>query len=239
MKSIKRAILVILVLNLIAMLAGIGWLLSSHRVSKDRVHELTKLFEEPVHVEQARLKAEAKAAADAEAAKPKPLPDGALNSDERNLVRVEMTQVDMARLERMKREVADLQAILRQERAGLNDERAAFEQQKQEFEAMRQRLMELEGGEQFEKALSSLVKMDPADAMSILSTMLGLNDNLMDPREKKYDEVISYLSAMDERPRTAILTEFLNAGENQLAADLLESVRLRGLEAATADGTAP
>jgi hypothetical protein len=99
--------------------------------------------------------------------------------------------------------------------------------------------MELEGGEQFEKALSSLVKMDPADAMSILSTMLGLNDTLMDPREKKYDEVISYLSAMDERPRTAILTEFLNAGENQLAADLLESVRLRGLEAATADGTAP
>lgn len=44
---------------------------------------------------------------------------------------------------------------------------------------------------------------------------------------------------MDERARTAILTEFLDQGEDQLAADLLESVRLRGLETTTADGNTP
>lgn len=35
MKNMKKAILFILVLNLIAMLAGIGWLFSSGRVTKN------------------------------------------------------------------------------------------------------------------------------------------------------------------------------------------------------------
>lgn len=239
MKNMKRAILVFLALNLIAVIAGIGWLFQSGRVNKDRVLELTQLFEEPVALEQARLAAQEKAAADAEAAKPKPLPEFALNSDERNLVRVELTQVDIARLERMKREVEDLQAILRQERAGLARERGQFEQEKTEFAAMRERLMELEGGKQFKKALNTLITMDAADAMTVLSQLLGRNNELLDPRDAKYEEVVSYLSAMDERARTAILTEFLNVGEEQLAADLLESVRLRGLETMTADGTTP
>jgi hypothetical protein len=239
MKSMKRAILTILVLNLIAMLGGIGWLLSSGRVNKDRVLEMTKLFNEPVEVEQARIKAEEQAAIAEEAGKPRPIPDDALNSDERNLIRVEMTQVDMARLERMKREVEDLQSILRQERTGLNDDRAQFEQEKADFAAMRERLMALEGGKQFKKALATLTTMDAADAKTVLSSLLGLDNNLADPREAKYDEVISYLSAMDERARTAILSEFLDAGEDKLAADLLESVRLRGLETTTADGTTP
>lgn len=239
MKSMKRAILTILVLNLITMLGGIGWLLSSGRVNKDRVLEMTKLFNEPVEVEQARIKAEEQAALAEEAGKPRPIPDDALNSDERNLIRVEMTQVDMARLERMKREVEDLQSILRQERTGLNDDRAQFEQEKADFAAMRERLMALEGGKQFKKALATLTTMDAADAKTVLSSLLGLDNNLADPREAKYDEVISYLSAMDERARTAILSEFLDAGEDKLAADLLESVRLRGLETTTADGTTP
>lgn len=239
MKSLKRAILTILVLNLIGVLVGIGWLFSSGRVNKQRVTELTEIFGEPVVIEQARLQAEEKAAAEAEAAKPKPLPELALNSDERNLVRVEMTQVDMARLERMKREVEDLQAILRQERAALADDQNELEEEKLAFAAMRQRLMELEGGKQFKKALATLTTMDAADAKTVLATMLGQNQDGATPQVSKYEEVVSYLSAMDERARTAILTEFLDDGENQLAADLLESVRLRGLETATADGTTP
>lgn len=56
MKNMKKAILFILVLNLIAMLAGIGWLFSSGRVNKERVLELTQLFEEPVAIEQAHAR---------------------------------------------------------------------------------------------------------------------------------------------------------------------------------------
>ncbi len=231
MKRLKKSILLLLVLNLLAMLGGIGWLFSSGRVSEDRVLELTELFNEPVAIEQARLKSEAQAAAAAEAAKPRPLPAMALNSDERNLVRVEMTQVDIARLERMRREVQDLQLTLRNERMDLSRDQDELERQQEEFRAMRARLAGLEGGKQFKKALGILTGMAPKDAKAVLSTLLA--------SEGKYEEVVSYLSAMDDRARTSVMTEFVKAGEEQLAADLLESVRLRGLETTTASGINP
>jgi len=239
MKTLKRSILVLLVLNLIATLVGMGWLLTSGRVNKERVVELTQLFDEPVQIEQARLKAEQKAIEDAAAAQPKPLPALALNSDERNLVRVEMTQVDIARLERMKREVQDLQLTLRKERTNLSSEQDKLQQAIDDFEAMRQRLADLEGGKQFKKALNTLTGMAPKDAKTVLSTLLGLDADFPDPRAGKYEEVVSYLSAMDDRARTSIMTEFVKAGQEQLAANLLESVRLRGLETTTANGTNP
>ncbi len=231
MKTLKRSILVILVLNLIAMLAGMGWLLSSGRVNKDRVVELTQIFGEPVTVQQARLDAEQRAQQAAEDAKPRALPAMALNSDERNLVRVEMTQVDIARLERMKREVQDLQLTLRKERTDLLREQEQLERELEAFQAMRTRLSDLEGGKQFKKALATLTGMAPKDAKTVLTELLNT--------QSKYEEVISYLSAMDDRARTSVMTEFVKAGEEQLAANLLESVRLRGLETTTANGNTP
>lgn len=231
MKTLKRSILVILVLNLIAMLAGMGWLFWSGRVNKDRVVELTQIFGEPVTVQQARLDAEQRAQQAAEDAKPRALPALALNSDERNLVRVEMTQVDIARLERMKREVQDLQLTLRKERTDLMREQEQLERELEAFQAMRTRLTDLEGGKQFKKALATLTGMAPKDAKTVLTELLNT--------QNKYEEVISYLSAMDDRARTSVMTEFVKAGEEQLAANLLESVRLRGLETTTANGNTP
>lgn len=231
MKTLKRSILVILVLNLIAMLAGMGWLFWSGRVNKDRVVELTQIFGEPVTVQQARLDAEQRAQQAAEDAKPRALPAMALNSDERNLVRVEMTQVDIARLERMKREVQDLQLTLRKERTDLMREQEQLERELEAFQAMRTRLTDLEGGKQFKKALATLTGMAPKDAKTVLTELLNT--------QNKYEEVISYLSAMDDRARTSVMTEFVKAGEEQLAANLLESVRLRGLETTTANGNTP
>lgn len=235
MKSLKRAVLAVLVLNLLLVLAGAGWLLTSGRVNKDRVLSLTQLFDEPVDIEQARIKAQQAAADKALAEQEKPLPELALSTEERNQVRVEMTQVDRQRLDRMRREVADLQATLRKERRLIEDDRTALEKEREGFEQMRQRLANLEGGKQFKKSLATIVGMDAKDAKAVLTAMLGANAALSD----KYEEVISYLSAMDDRARTQILTEFVKAGEERLAADLLESVRLRGLETTTANGNTP
>lgn len=231
MKSLKRAVLVILVLNLLAMLAGVGWLLGTGRVNKSRVVELTEMFGEPVAIEQARLEEERREQERAQAAEPRPLPELALNSEERNLVRVEMTQVDIARLARMKREVEDLRESLRNERRSITTEREALARERAEFESMRARLMAVEGDEQFQKALQTLKGLDPQDASALLQTLLN--------QEGKYEQVISYLSALDTRSRTAIVAEFVQGGQQQLAADLLESVRLRGLETTPADGITP
>jgi len=228
MNRLKKILLIVIVLNLLAGLGGIGWLFTSGRVSKDRVLTLTDLFTEPVAVEQAAIKAEEARIAKELAEQERPLPQLALNTDERNLVRVEMTQIDRQRLDRMKREVDDLQATLRKERRLLEQDREELIQEQEEFDQMRQRLAGLEGTVQFKKALASLSEMKAKDAKTVLGVLLS---------EAKSEEVVTYLSSMDDGVRTAILSEFVKAGEEQLAADLLESIRLRGLETTMADMT--
>jgi len=228
MKTITKAILVVAILNLLAVFLGAGWLISSGRMSKTRVLELTQLFDQPVAVDDAALKAEAAALEKELAEQEKPLPLLPLNADERNLVRVEMTQVDRQRLDRMKREVENLQASLRRERSLIEMDRKVLDSEIEDFDLMRARLADLEGGKQFKKSLSTLSGLKPKDAKAVISTLLN---------DSKKEEVVTYLSAMDGRIRTQIMGEFIKAGEEQLAADLLESLRLRGLETASDSDT--
>ncbi len=228
MKTLIKAIFIIALLNLLAVLAGTGWLFSSGRISKDRIINMSSLFNEPVAAEQAALKSEQAAIEKELAEQEKPLPSIPLNAEERNLVRVEMTQVDRQRLDRMKREVENLRETLRKERRIIEQNRIALEEEKAAFQQMRDRLAGLEGGNQFKKSLGTLSEMKPKDAKAVLSVLLG---------DTKTEEVVTYLSSMDSGVRTSILTEFIKEGEEQLAADLLESIRQRGLEDAPTDKT--
>jgi len=230
MKRIVKAILIVAIFNLLAVLVGAGWLFSSGRLSKARVLNMSELFSQPVAIEEANLKAEQAQADKVLAEQEKPLPALPLNADERNLVRVEMTQIDRQRLDRMKREVQDLQMSLRRERNNVLEDRQALDKEQVEFDQMRARLAELEGTKQFKKALTTLEGLKPKDAKTVLSTLLNAS---------KDEEVISYLSAMQDRTRTQIMSEFIKAGDDQLAADLLESLRLRGLESTTVTETNP
>lgn len=221
MKKIIKALFVVAILNLLAVLAGAGWMFSSGRISKDRVMEMSSLFNDPVEVEEARIKAEQAAIEKELAEQEKPLPALALNSEERNRVRVEMTQVDRQRLDRMNSEVKSLQLSLRKERQAAIDERVALNEEKKGFALMRERLAELEGGEQFQKSLSTLSGMSPKDSTKVIMSMLN---------NSKEEEVLAYLSAMDSRVRSSIMTQIVKSGDDDLAANLLESLRVHGLE---------
>ena len=223
MKKLTKAIMIVAILNLIAVLGGVGWMLSSGRVSKDRMMEMTSLFQETVAATKAQAMAE-QAEIDKELAEQeKPLPAIPLNAEERNLVRVEMTQVDRQRSDRMKREVENLQATLRKESRLIQVRREQLEDEKEEFRKMRQRLAGLEGGKQFKKSLGTLSELKAKDAKVILSKLL---------EQEKQEEVITYLSSMESGVRTGIISEFIKSGEEELAANLLESIRMRGLELA-------
>jgi len=228
MKKLTKAIFIVALLNLLAVIAGAGWLFSSGRVDKARIQNMARLFNEPVEVEQGKIKAEEARVAKELAEQEKPLPALALNTQERNQVRVEMTQIDRQRLDRMKREVKDLQASLRRERKLVEEDRLGLEAEKEAFKVMRERLAGIEGGNQFQKSLASISGMKAKDAKAILSTLLV---------DDKAEEVITYLSSMEDRTRTSIITEFVKSGEEALAANLLESIRLRGLGPTPTDET--
>lgn len=222
MKKLWTLISVLAFLNLLAVLGFAGWIYASGRVDRARILEVQSLFGETVTERDQRIADEAKAAADALANAEKPLPELALTADERNRVRVEMTQVDRQRRERTEREIDDLKASLMRQQRMLDADRAALREEEQAFAEMRERLEIIEGADQFAKSLSVLSGLKAKDAMNALQALLD---------QGKDEQVVSYLSKMDERVRTKIFAEFVKVDE-QLAANLLESLRTRGLAAA-------
>jgi hypothetical protein len=220
MRSLFKIVAILAVVNLLAVAGLVGWLVSQGRVDRERVAELTAILGETPEERAARIEA---VRLEEEAAKaPKPADDGDIRAtDDLNRSRIETTMIDRERLERLQREVRDLQNQLRQQRLMLERERSQFEQDKAAFQAMRDRLYEIDGAEYFRKSLEVLTGMKPADVRPVFLTMIG---------EGKTEEVISYLSAFDERHRAKVMTEFVKGGDVDLAAGLLESLRTRGLE---------
>ncbi|MCA9303691.1 MAG: hypothetical protein KC996_06185 [Phycisphaerales bacterium] len=222
MKKLWTLVSTLAFLNLLAVLGFAGWVYTSGRIDKARIQEVQSLFGETVAERDQRLAVEEKAAAEALASMEKPLPELALTADERNRVRVEMTQVDRQRRERTEREIQDLKGSLMNQQRLIDEDRKALRAEQEAFDAMRARLEIIEGADQFAKSLSVLSGLKPKDAMSALQVLLN---------EGKDEQVVSYLSKMDERVRTKIFAEFVKEDE-QLAANLLESLRTRGLAAA-------
>ena len=74
------------------------------------------------------------------------------------------------------------------------------------------------------KAVAAMWGVDVTTAKASLQALLDLGDR---------DQVVTYLSAMDERRRTKIMTEF-NKDDPTVAAGLLEALRMRGTELRTA-----
>jgi len=222
MKKLWTLVSVIAILNLLAVLGFAGWVYTSGRVDQARIQEVQSLFGETVAERDQRIAEEEKAAAEAIANAEKPLPEIALTADERNRVRVEMTQVDRQRRERTEREIDDLKASLMRQQRMIDADRAALLGEQQAFDEMRERLEITEGADQFAKSLAVLSGLKSKDAMTAMQALLA---------QGKDEQVVSYLSKMDERVRTKIFAEFVKVDE-QLAANLLESLRTRGLAAA-------
>lgn len=229
MKNIIRAVLIVAVLNLLGVFGAVGWLASSGRVTKDRLTEATALIAEDPAEREARLEAERLAN------EPVPVDDSVAegdlsDTDQRIAARVEMTMVDRERVERLQREVRDLQNQLRLERQMLDRDRQSLDDERSAFASLRDRLIEIEGAESFASALTAMSQMKPADIKPVMTQLMA---------DGKSEEVISYLAAFEGRLRSKVVTEFVKAGEIEVAARLLESLRTRGLTPADTGVNAP
>ena len=230
MKRIWTIIVVLGLANVFALGGFTGWLASSGRLNIDRVRKIREMLTETVAEENARIAAEEEQAAAAAAAADDGLPSGPpRTASELVAMRLEATEVDMERISRLRREVEDLQRKLRRDQGMLDTQSASFATERNDFLAMRARLAEIEGAEQFRKSVGVLESLKSADAKAMLDVLLT---------DGQQEQVVSYLDAMDERIRSRVMTEFVKDGQPDLAAQLLESLRTRGLEA-VASGETP
>lgn len=221
MKSIWTIVATLAVANLLGLFGFVGWLKMSDRLDGARVEQIRAILRETVTAQKAR-EAQTKQESDAAAVVQAKLEsDGATPRSAAQQIRAtdELDAAARQRVERLRREVEDLQRTLARGRAELEAGWAKLEADRKEFEEMRARIAALEGSEQFEKALKLYESLKPLQAKDMLQ-------QLMDRGET--EQVVAYLNAMQTRTASKILAEFK---EPTVAADLLERLRTRGLEA--------
>lgn len=231
MKTIFRALLVLLALHFLLVGGFVGWFVGTGRLDERRLGELRAMLTESAAQQEAREKSEL-AAAEAERkaleeAQNVPLP---ITADELISRKLLSSEADRQLIQRMRREISDLQRTLQIERRQLDEERSAFLAARDVFETARERIRATEGEAQFQAALETIATMKADQAHSVLSETLAQDPN-------GYETVIAYLDNLEGRKRAEILGKFEEA-DPALAAKLLELLRTRGQIASTA-GTTP
>jgi hypothetical protein len=236
MRTIWTIVSVLAVANLLALAAFMGWLVLADRMDLGRVREIRAVLSETVSEQRARGEAEeqARLEAEAEAARLAAADPGVgepVTAAQLVNLKLEFSELDEQRLMRLRREFDDLRRTLEAERRQLDEQRRALLAEIDEFNETRRRIAEVEGSEQFRKALATYRTLRPAEAKAMMQQLLGPGVD-----EAGAMEVVSYLNAMDERERARIISEFQKE-DPALAADLLQRLRNHGIRTADAGGS--
>lgn len=231
MRSLWLILSTLAVAHILALAGFVGWLKATDRLNADRVDRVRLIFastidQERAAAEEAKVQLASDQAAREEQSRMALPPEPAEARIDRQ---DEADQVELQRTLRRQRELEDLRRALARERQQLSDDAAALEREKADFEAYRQRLAQTEGAAQFKKALATLEAQKPKDAKDVLQALIA---------QSQMEQVVSYLSAMDERIRGKVLAEFVK-DRPEVAADLLERLRTRGLQVGVAAAPAP
>lgn len=222
MRSLWLIVTTVALANFLAILALVGWLAATGRLSAERVHAVRELFSATLEQEAAltaeRERDEARAREDADRESfMRQAPTRAEDALSRGL---SAESEEVQSLSRLEREAQDLRRTFARELAQIEQARARLQREREEFEALRARLAELEGSEQFEKAVRLYQSLKPRQARDLLLTLINSG---------QIEQAVSYLNAMELRTAGRIIAEFEDPA---LAANLLERVRTRGLEVA-------
>jgi hypothetical protein len=229
MKKLWTVLSVIAVANLFAIGGLVAFLKFTGRLDAARVREVRQLFSETAaqrkaKEEEAKTKAEADAKIAKDDAKIGTPPVAASDSLD---LKLQQSQIDITRLESLKREVQILQETLGRQKARLDDDRRNLEKEKLDFHQARDVVAKAESDTQFKKALATLEGLKADKAKTTLQTLID---------QKQVDQVVSYLNAMQERTRTKVIDEFVKS-DPKVATDLLERLRTRGLSVAGVGGS--
>lgn len=245
MKKLWTLICILSLANLMAIGGLVGWLVSSGRLDAARLRAVKELLGETIADQQAREEAEA---AEAESQSQGAATDAdrgvALSSAELLSVRLEMSEIDRQRSQMLQRQTQDLRHGLLREIETFERDRNQFLAERQAFEAENRRIAEIDGGQQFRKAVKTLEGLKATDASALLLALIsggpaktpeltGVSAASAPaaPQELREDgmvRAVAYLNALPDRTRVKIIEEIAK-DQPRLAAELLERIRTRGM----------
>ncbi len=250
MNKIWTILSVLGVANFFAVVAFVGWLGMTDRLTVERVRSVKAALGETVSSETARLEEEAKSKEteakimEVKTKEQKPT----MTAQEKLAVRLEATELDMQRFKKLQSDIEAMQTNLRAQSERLVTERSAFEKEKIAFDAVRKEAEAKTLDGQFKKAMAVLEGMDTKNAVATIKEIIagvapevtmGLPVSANAPKEpatQGEDRALRYLNAMNPSKRTELLNMMAKA-EPELAAKLLERLRTYGLLPASGNQT--
>lgn len=237
MKRVWNVLAFLAVVNLLAIAGFVGWLAASDRLNIERLRTLRETLKPTIAeqtAEESRLSAETtkKTKETAEAIRRSGTPVSSEQKiDQHNQAQDLLDQ----QLLRLKEEARQLKEQIQSRREELEKQTAALEAARKDFDQKQSEWKQASDDEQFQQAVGALQAQKPADATKILMAILdepapAQSSDLNQHRTKQRNKVIRYLASMADRSRSKILGEFIKIDE-KLAAELLEALRNRGVEA--------
>lgn len=221
MRTIWNVLSVVALANLIALAGFVGWLVSGERLSLDRVEAIRVMLQETIPAQEAREAEEAALAEEEREARRRAEAAASPVSASADAIAAEREAEEIGRqvLERLRRELDDLRRTLEWDRQQLDSEWEKLYAQRAEFQRARELVAATEGSEQFDRTLRLYESLKADTAVEIFSELIA---------EGQVDQVVSYLNAMQTRQATKIIEAI---PDPVVAADLLERLRTRGLQA--------
>jgi hypothetical protein len=223
MNSFLKLVIVLAIAHLLAALGFVAWLFASGRVDGERLTRVREIFSTTIAEEKrARAEEESKAAAVAADA------DLVRRLRELPLASAERTDTDSRagdRIELGLRTFEDktrrLRDELRKDGESLDQRIQSFEKRKSDWEksiaADKQRVTD----EQFRKAVKSLESLPPKQAREVVLELVRTN---------RMGTAVAYLDAMSSSKASNLLKSFKSEDETKVATELLERLRMLGLE---------
>ncbi|QOJ18050.1 MAG: hypothetical protein HRU76_10830 [Phycisphaeraceae bacterium] len=231
MKSLMRALGILCVVNMLALLLLAGWLLGTDRLTPQRLLAIRAMLSTTAAQERARL--------DAEQAEQKRLeaeqvrrereqnPDPPADALVQRQARAALAERD--RQQGLAAEIEHLRAQIRDAQQALASERVAFEQERAAWERSRKIEQSKGQDEQFQRVVRLLETIPATQARDTLVELM---------RGGQIDDAVAYLNAMKPFAASKVLRAF-KGDEQPLATELLQRIRtLGGTPPADASGRA-
>ena len=223
MNTILKLILVMAIAHLIGAIGFVLWLFASGRVDAERLGRVRDIFTSTIS-EENRARQEAEEAAALQAAdedmvrKLKELPLASADRTDTDARTSERIELGLRTFEDDTRRLRD---ELKKDGDTLDQRIKAFEQRKSDWEksiaADKQRVTD----EQFRKAVKTLESVPPKQARDMILELV---------RSNRMPTAVAYLDAMSSSKASNLLKSFKGEDETKVATELLERLRMLGLE---------
>lgn len=223
MRTLFTAFILVLIVNTLALAGLAGWMGATGRINKDRVKEAVAVFsntiQEQAALEEQAQKAEQEAIELAEKAmRLEQVAGGPVTPDARFAAIQRVDAKRRALIERQKVEAEALQKQIDLQRRLVESKIAELDEKQKAFDqAVASQLTEMEE-EDFKEAVAMLEGIPAKQAKAVFQELLRSGDD---------DQVVSYLSAMEERKAAGVLKEFKQPNEVAQATALIEKLRQR------------